>query len=418
MNGAQSRNEWGTDSRVQGGLLQLAASNGQESSDSNRDEGTMQAGLLGAGLALGAALFLTGCAGFFVDPHSTSTTTGTSGSDYVYVVNQTTNTLTGFVVGTGTLTTISTYTLQTGLNAQSVAVTIPDTFVYVGGSGGIYCYAIGTGGALTQQTTGGVTELANFVAMDVSYDGKWLAALDSDLDELYIFSINTSTGLLSPAGALPISIPGSGTGSLRQVRFSPNAAFVVAALGPGGDVIYPFNATTGALGTANNLTLAAGFSDNAIAFDKVSGDVYFARGGSTTGSSVIATYTLGSSGALTQVGTPIVSGNSPYSLLNVDTTSSGDFLYAANRNDSTISGYSLTSGALAALASSPYNSGSAVTALVLDKTGAYVIAASSGGSPDVELYALDGTTLGKLDSDAISASGTDPAGSLAIAATH
>jgi 6-phosphogluconolactonase (cycloisomerase 2 family) len=371
----------------------------------------MRAGLLGAGLAMGAAMGLTGCAGFFVDPNSTTTTTGTSGSDYVYVVNQTTNTLTGFVVGTGTLTAISTYTLQTGLNAQSVAVTIPDTFVYVGGNGGIYCYSIGTGGALTQVTTGGVTELANFVSMDVSYDGKWLAALDSDLDELYIFSINTSTGLLSPAGALPISIPGSGTASLRQVRFSPNAAFVVAALGPGGDVIYPFTDSTGALGAVNNLTLAAGFTDNAIAFDKVSGDVYFARGGSTTGTSVIAAYTLSTTGALTQAGTPIVSGNSPYSLLNVDTASSGDFLYAANRSDSTISGYSLTSGAPAALGSSPYTSGAAVTALVLDKTGAYVIAVSSGGSPD-------GTTLGKLDSDAISVSGTDPAGSLAIAATH
>ncbi len=363
----------------------------------------MRAGLLGAGLAMGAALGLAGCAGFFVDPNSTTTATGTSGSDYVYVVNQTTNTLTGFVVGTGTLTAISTYTLQTGLNAQSVAVTIPDTFVYVGGSGGIYCYSIGSGGALTQQTTGGVTEVANFVSMDVSYDGKWLAALDSDLDELYIFSINTSTGLLTPEGATPLSIPGSGTASLRQVRFSPNAAFVVAALGPG---------------TVNNLALAAGYSDNAVAFDKVSGDAYFARGGSTTGTSVIAAYTLSSTGALTAVGTPIASGNSPYSLLNVDTSSSGDFLYAANRSDSTISGYSLSSGALTALGSSPYNSGNAVTALVLDKTGAYVIAASSGGSPDVELYALDGTTLGKLDSDAISASGTDPAGSLAIAATH
>ena len=377
----------------------------------------MRARLLGAGLALGAVVGLSGCAGFFVDPNSTTTTTGTAGSDYVYVVNNTTNTLSGFVVGTGTLTAISTYTLQTGLNAQSVAVTIPDTFVYVGGNGGIYCFSIGTGGALTAVTTGGVTELANFVSMDVSADGKWLAALDSDLDDLYIFSINTSTGALAAAGAQPIAVPG-GTASLRQVKFSPSAAFVLAAMGPGGDVIFPFNDTTGALGTVNSLALATGFSDNAITFDTVSGDAYFARGGSTTGTSVIAAYTVSSTGALTAVGTPITSGNSPFSLLAVDTKSSGNFLYAANRSDSTISGYSLSSGVPTALGTSPYSSGPAVTALVLDKTGAYVIAASSGGAPDVELYALDAATLGKLDSDAISASGTDPAGSLAIAATH
>jgi 6-phosphogluconolactonase (cycloisomerase 2 family) len=104
--------------------------------------------------------------------------------------------------------------------------------------------------------------------------------------------------------------------------------------------------------------------------------------------------------------------------------STGKYLYAANSGDATISAYSFSSGTLTALSSSPYKSGTTVTALVRDNSARYILAASqgvgssSGIASDVTMYALDEATPGQLDAISAAASGSDPAGSLAIAATH
>ncbi len=136
---------------------------------------------------------------------------------------------------------------------------------------------------------------------------------------------------------------------------------VVVALGAGGDAIFTFNTTTGVATEAATLPLATA-SDNAVAFDATSSYVFVARGPATSGSSGlgVVSFSLASTGALTQVGSVAASGNSPYGLL-LDST--GAFVYAANRGDGTISGYSVASGVLTGLASSPYASGLATTAL-------------------------------------------------------
>ncbi len=388
-----------------------------------------RAGAAGGGAILLAALLsMTGCAGFFDTP-ATTTTSSSSGStsgDYVYVVNQTTDTLTGFAVGSGALTAISTYTLSAGLAPDAVAVSIPNTFVYVAGLGSIQCLAIGSGGALTACTGGSITTVADFVSVDVSADGKWLVAIDNNLltPTLYVFSINTATGALSETAAQTYGVAAnSGTVTPRQIRISPNGGFIVVALGAGGDAIFTFNTTTGVATEAATLPLATA-SDNAVAFDATSSYVFVARGPATSGSTGlgVVSFRLASTGALTQVGSVAASGNSPYGLL-LDST--GAFLYAANRGDGTISGYSVASGVLTGLASSPYASGLATTALARDNSGKYVVAVSPGGTADVTLYSI-GSTLtsgvttltGNLNVAATAASGTDPSGSVAVAATH
>ena len=364
--------------------------------------------------ALGAMGLMTGC-GFFPPITSTTTTTGSTSGDYVYVVNQTTDTLSGFGVGTGTLLSIATVGLTSGLAPASVAVTRPNSFVYVGGNGAIECYSIGTGGVLTAVTGGGAGATANFVSLDTSPDGQWLIGLDSVTLTVYVYKINISTGALTLNSTTSYGVPGAGTVSQRSVSVAPNGAYVAVALGPGGDIVFPFTTSTGLLGNGNSLAIASTYSDNAVLFDPTSAYVLIARGVTGTGSSGIATYSVNSTGALTPVGTLAASGNAPYSLV---TDSTGGYVYAANRGDSTISGYTMASGKLTALGSSPYGSGSAVTALVRDSSGKYLIAAASGGSSDVTLYSFDAVTAGKLDAVAVAASGTDPAGSVAVAATH
>ncbi len=360
------------------------------------------------------ATMLTGCAGFFVANTSTSTTTTSSG-DYAYVVNNTTDTLSGFVVGTGTLTSISTYTLTNGLAPSSVAVSRPNTFVYVGGNGAISCYSIGTGGALTSVSATCASQTANFVSLATSPDGQWLLALDNLTQTVYVYKINTSTGLLTLSATTVYAAPGVGAATPRSIRIAPNGAFVGVALGLGGDVIFNFTTSTGVLSSPQNLAVASGYSDNEVVFDTNSAYALVARTGPSTGASGVATYSVASTGALTGVQTLAASGDSPYSLLE---DSTGAYVYTANRGSSTISGYAFASGTLTALASSPYTSGASVIALARDNSGKYVVAASSGGSSDLTLYSFDLLTAGKLDAVAVSASGTDPAGSLALATTH
>ena len=67
-------------------------------------------GLAAGKWALLAALsLLTGCAGFFDTPATTTasgTGSGSTSGDYVYVVNQATDTLTGFAVGSFDMSSI------------------------------------------------------------------------------------------------------------------------------------------------------------------------------------------------------------------------------------------------------------------------------------------------------------------------
>ena len=374
---------------------------------------------------VGAVSLLGGCAGFFPSTSSTTVATATSG-DYLYVVNQSTNTLSEFSVGSSALAVISgspislSSVIASG-SAASIAVTRQNTFVYVGGQGGIGCFSIGTGGALTAVSAGNIVTTGDIVSLDTSYDGKWLVALDNVLHAITVYTINTSTGALSVAAGSPVSYPltiNSNISLAEAVRVAPNNSYIAVALGTAGDILYPFTTSTGLLSagqligfsTAGNTTV----SDNALAFDTSSGYLYVARGVAGSGKSLVASYSISSAGVPSTVQT-VTTGDTPYAVL-VDSTDK--YLYTANRGSGSVSGYTISNGTFTALSGSPYSSGTTSTALVEDNTAKYVIAAALGGSNDYTLYSFDALIAGKLDAAAVGASGSDPAGAIAVAATH
>jgi 6-phosphogluconolactonase (cycloisomerase 2 family) len=382
-------------------------------------------GQIAARTALGVAgllamELLTGCgnfgSGFFQNPNSP--TTPASGSDYVYVVNSD-STLSAFSVGTGALTAVSGNPISPG-SAYSVTVSRPDTFVYVGGAGAIYCFAIATDGALTEQTSSGISlGTDDFVSMDTSPNGDYLVALAeiSGADpEIFVFSIDTSTGALTSVSSQVISPPATGTINAASVKVSPNGALVGVALGGGGDVIFPFNQSTGALSTGSTAAPQAGYEDNYLLFDPTSSYAYIGRYGQATGTGSVVTLSVTSSAALTQKSS-VASGNSIKGLL---LNSAGTDLYTANFSDDTISGYSATAGVLTQVTDSPFSAADGVTSLALDNSGKYVIAANSGGSgtTDVTLYEFDALNSAQLDALATYANGSGTTGSVAVAATH
>ena len=369
---------------------------------------------------------LSGCAGFFDVPKAGTPVGGTPGTtpstfgNYVYVVNFTAASLTGFQVGTSTLTGLagSPYALPANVLPSSVVVTRQNTFVYVGGTTAIACYLIGAGGALSFQTGGGASALANFVSLDVSPDGQWLFGLDSATQIVYVYAIDPATGLLTLSSQVPYTAPpNSGTLTPHALRIAPNGTLVAVALGFGGDVLFTFNTTSGLLTPATLLTEPAGFSDNAVTFDGQSAFAYFARVG-TAGVSGVAAYGVTPAGNLTGGQALAPSGGAPSAVV-LDST--GTYLYAANRGDGTITAYTVANGVLTVLPGGPFSNGGSLAAMVLDNTGKHLVAVASGtssGSADVTAYSFDPVTPGKLVSVATSASGPPPAGSIAIAATH
>ncbi|WP_213806046.1 beta-propeller fold lactonase family protein [Granulicella sp. dw_53] len=373
-------------------------------------------------LLAASVVALTGCSNFFVPQNNSGG--GSSGGGgggtvssgnlvYVGSANATTQTVSGFSVGTGTLTAVSSAPFSIGVVPLAEVVTISNTFLYVAGPGAIYAYVIGSDGSLSTPSTGASQAIVFATALDVSPDGNWLFALDGTFQQLDIYQINKTTGALSQSSAVPYSISTTSV-QPKSVKISPNGGLIFAALGTAGDAVFTFNTSTGVATPGTPLApISTQTSDNALAVDNTSTHLYIARTGQGAG---LAAYTIGSGGSLTAVnGSPFAAGAQP---LAVALDSTGAFAYVANGTDATISGYSLTNGVATPLSGSPYASGQSVVSLALAGGGKYLLAAASQGSPDLTMYSFDATVAGKLDQVATAATGTDPAGALVVVASH
>lgn len=365
-------------------------------------------------LSIAALISTAGCGSFFVYPGSTGTGSGASSTaDYVYVANASTSNLAGFAVGSGSLTAVANSPYALSISPTALAISPANTILYVAGGTSIYAYSIQSNGALSALNGGSPVATVTVASMDVSPDGQWLIALDSAIGVIDEYKINSSTGALT---AQNTTYSAAGTVVPQAIKVSPNAQFVFAALGTAGDLTFPFDTGTGALSTPTQLVPPAGTSDNALAVDPNSVYVYIARSGTGGG---LAVYAINGGSLSAVAGSPFAASTQPASEKSVVLNKAGTDVYVANYNDSTISGFSIGSGGvLTALSGSPYSAGSLVTALAIDNSGDYLLAAAANGSPDLALYSFDATTSGKLNLSASTATGTDPTDAAAIAATH
>jgi 6-phosphogluconolactonase (cycloisomerase 2 family) len=378
--------------------------------------GTMMGLLRRVAGAMGVAAlcWTTGCAGFWVAPGTSTTGTGSTTGDYVYVANATVETVSGFAVGTGTLAPVRGSPVSLGFAPTALAVNPANSILFVGGNSAIYAFAINSStGALSALNGGTAVGNAAVASMDISPDGRWLFVLDQNEITLEEFQINSTTGVLTQNSPITYPAPSGATVVARAVKVAPSGNYVFLALGTAGDVVYPLTTTNGALSTPLSLSLGAAStnSDNALAVSPDSTLLFIARSGPGGG---LAVYTIGSGGALAGVsGSPFTAGTQPFSVV---VNAAGTDVYVANRGDGMIAGFSIASGgALTTLSGSPYPSGTAVTALAVDNSKNYLLAAANGGSSDLTMYSYDSTTTGKLDLSAATATGTGP---VAIAATH
>ncbi len=368
-----------------------------------------------------------GCAGFFPATSSTSGgSTVTNAGDYAYVASSYASgstavyTLSGFSVGTGTLTALSGFPITLPFAPTATVINPSNTILYVAGLGVIYGYTISSAGALTSIESNGSVALANanVVSMDISPDGQWMFALDANGIAVDEFQIQSGGVLASTTGA-SYAVTNGGTVVPSSIRVSQNESspWVAISLGTGGDILYSFTTSTGAITEVTQVNPpTASSSDQALAFDAAGATLYLARSGTDGG---LIPYTISSNGSLSAVsGAPYALGSGPSSIV-IDAT--GKYIYVGNKVSSTISGFSIGTGAvLTPLAGSPYASGSGVSSLGRDNSGDYILATALGGSPDVQMYSFSSTTAGMLTASGTASTGdpNEPAGAVSVSMTR
>jgi len=371
---------------------------------------------------LGVLPLLAGCDNFFVKGSGTGgggggtggTAIGGAGANYAYVVNKLSNTVSGFLIGAGTLTPTPNSPYSFGFAPQAAVVTRANNFLYVAAPAAVYAFGIRSDGSLAGSTQVVAVAIGTEIALAVSPDGQWLFGLNSQSSTLDEWQINQITGTITAMTGAPYTLT-TGTPLPLALRVSPAGNYIFAALGTGGDHVFTLNTASGLVLSTQQLSLNSDTtSDNSLVTDSTGSTLYIARSGTNGG---LAVYTIGAAGLLQPVsGSPFPTGLGTFDVA-VDGT--GKYVYAANRSDGTISGFSIGSGGrLTALSGSPYASGSLVTSLVADRSGSYLLAAAAGGSPDLTLYGFDAAVPGRLRSLTTAASGADPAGSTQLALAH
>jgi 6-phosphogluconolactonase len=395
--------------------------------------------VLGSATMMSSSL-LSGCGNFFQCEGKadcgTGTTTGTTSSDVVYVSDGPSgNTyLSAYTITSGTLATVSGTGDSYDLGYVPVAMVVAPSneFLYVasradapisGGGAGVYVYSIGSTGALTAANGGKPFFTDQGIAsMDISADGNYLYTVGTSTTAgaiLNQYSIDKTTGLAT--NDTPSTLITEGTTCaivtaktpLSQqctVKVSPNEDYVAVALGSYGFEVYPY---TSSGGVTNTPQLSPSPSDQSadfsLAWDK-NNNLYVA-------STVALTPFTGIGGTGAPVaGTPITYGGTE-TPRSVTVSANSGFVYTADEGEAEISGFSVTtSGVLTALPA-PFIGPTDISALGVDSTGAYMVAAGISSNNGLELFNI--TSTGDLTSAGITfPTGTDTTVPMVIALSH
>jgi len=378
-------------------------------------------------------LALSGCGAFFQCEGKTSCGTGTSTGtgDYLYVSNATVggDYVSAYTVGTNTLTAITGSPFNLTYVPVAMKVSPNDSFLYVAAEAGtaatgLYVYPITSTGALgtgTQLITN--TEIDS---LDISPDGNFLFTLGpnvQDVATLTEYSLVPSTGAISGSGGTSFALPTGTNCSLINttpvsqmctVQVSPSETFVGVAAGTEGTYIFPYSSTNGipAPGVFTGVIQPASAStgDYSLAFDK-SGFVYIARTGQTA---FLSPYgSLSAAAPVEGVSyTGYVSGATPRS---VTFSTNYSYLYTANEGASTISEFGVSGGVLTAFNPPTVVGPAYVSALGVDRSGTYLLAAGYNSTNGLQMFTISSSTL-----SAVASQGTGPATTLPVvmALTH
>lgn len=337
---------------------------------------------------------------------------GKTGNHYVYATVPATSQLAVFREDpfSGVLTQLSTSPYTVGSGAQSVVIHPSGKYLYVAnpgqGENDVSLFDINSDGTVTEVTPRTATGTLPFVlAMDPA--GNFLYVANVLSNNISIFSISTTDGTLTPVGTNCTQQPQNCSPfsinlSPKNMTVSPSGNFLyVSAPSQPTGVIAVFSLNAG-VPSLVGYTTTADNDPSGLAIDPKGAYLYTANASASS----ISTYSIGATGALTQVPQSPLADNEqhPVSLL-VDP--SGNYLYVANQGSNNISTYSITSGTgfPAVITDSPFGSESNPSFLAIDPTGKYLFVGNQAGAAGVQAF---GIASGSLNSIATYSVGNSP----------
>lgn len=279
--------------------------------------------------------------------------------NFVYVANVNSNNLSGYSVSasTGALTPVAGSPFDAGTNPRSVTVDPSGRFVFVAnyGSNRVAAYSIDRSGALT--SVGSVAAGSAPWSLAVDPTGRFAYVGNYGSANVSAYTINNITGELSPDGGTTF---GGGTNPI-SATVDPSGQFVYLANFTTNNIsAYAINATDGGLTQVVSSPFDGGSNPSANPYSvavEPSGKFLYVANFNTHS---ISGFAIGANGALAQVpGSPFPTANGGRMALgpvSIAVDPSGQFVYVANYTDSNISGYRInaSTGALNHLTGSPF----------------------------------------------------------------
>ncbi len=238
-----------------------------------------------------------------------------------------------------------------GDSMNSLRVDSAEKFLYLVKTTAIDVYSISSKGVPTR--TSGVTEASDFREAAIAPSGKFLFVNDLSGSRIFGYQIGSDGSLTGIQGS-PFSVSAGGP---RHIVIDSSGKYLYAGITSGGVAAFAIDATTGALIAISG----SPFSTSGPPTGMVASSSFIYL---SSESGAIDGFLIGSSGALTEVpSSPFGSGTSSSSIV-VD--SSGQFVYVANKQASTIYAFRIDSstGRLTVLGGSPFTSVTNPTHLV------------------------------------------------------
>ena len=368
------------------------------------------------GLGLATTLLLVGCHNFFVCDGKASCPSGGGGgsttNDWVYISNAAAGStrISAYDIGNGSLAAISGSPYNIGFAPVAMTVSPNNAFLYVATlpdatNPGIYMFAINSStGVLSTANSGNVLISTQVSSMDISPDGNFLFVVDVLGTSLTEYQINATTGLLALGTTLPLPptacpLTGSPLSQTCTVKVAPSGQFVVASLGSAGTVIYPYSSTQGITSTSPMLigsgsTQANPTGDYSVTLDS-NNYIYIAR------SAALAVYQITDAAGDATLRSTATYSSTATTPRSVVLSQNQNYVYTANQGTGNISGFSIgTSGALTQISGSPITGPADVSAIGTDKSGTYMVAAGYNGSSGVQLFTIGTTGVPTLTTSA------------------
>ncbi len=306
-------------------------------------------------------------------------------SRYTYVANQDSNSVSQYTINTdGSLTSMTTPTVATGLAPYCVTAHPSGNYVYVANAGDstISQYTISADGSLISMMTPTVVS-AGPTSIAIDRAGKHVYAASFAGNNISQYTIS-SDGSLTP---MTLATVAAGRGPMT-VAIDPSGRYVYTANFIDETISQYRIGADGALIPMTTPTVASGPTPWSITVNPTGKSLYVTNEGNGIANGTVSQYTIGADGSLTSMATSTVAaGLSPIAIA-VDPA--GKYAYVANLSSNNVSQYTIsTDGSLTSMTPATVYSG-APNSVTLDSSSKYVYVTDWDGYVSQFTIATDG----------------------------